>query len=124
MAAKRMSHNQTGYTKPDDITAKKIFLKNQYLMTMTFSYLQVEILDKTNRHWQCLLNAALTCKDFLDVALDKLWEKMSSLLPVLKLLPALQYENDSFVCASVHVFPYDLILSLGPHWECISGRLG
>ena len=117
MAKKRMVYTQTVCTNPDDVNAKKSFLKNQYLMTMTFSYLQVEILDKTNR--QCLLYAALTCKDFLDIALDELWKMMDSFLPVLKLLPALQFEDDSFVCANVHDFLYDLISSSGPWWECI-----
>ena len=84
---------------------------------MAFSHLQLvqvdsETIDKTNR--QSLLNAALTCKDFLDVALDELWKRMDSFLPVLKLLPALQFEDDSFVCANVHDFRYDLISSLGP----------
>ena len=118
MAKKRMPYTQTEYTRLDDVIAKISFLKNEYLMTMTFSHLQVEN-DKTS-----LLNAALTCKDLLEVALDKLWEKMASLLPVLKLLPALQFENDAYVCANVHVFLYDLISSLGPQWECISVRLG
>ena len=33
---------------------------------------------------------------------------------VLKLLPALQFENDIYVCANVFVFLYDLTLLLGP----------
>ena len=95
MAKKRMAYTQTEYAKLDDVTPKISFLKNEYLMTMSFFHLQ----DTTS-----LLNAALTCKDFLNVALDKLWEKMASLLPFLRLLPALQFENDAFVCANVHVF--------------------
>ena len=76
---------------------------------MTFSYLQ------GNDDRDCLLNAALTCKDFLDVALGKLWEKMDFLVPVLKPLPALQFENDEYyVCADVLVFLYDLTLLSGP----------
>ena len=109
---------------PDDVTAKYSFMKNPYLMTMTFSHLPVKIDEDSESNRLCLLNAALTCKDFLDVALDKLWEKMYCLLPVLKLLPALQFEDDSFVCANVYAFLYDLILSLGPLWECVSGRFG
>ena len=99
------SHTRIGL---DNVTAKNSFLKNQDLMAMTFSYLQ------GNDDRDCLLNAALTCKDFLDVALDKLWEKMDSLVPVLKLLPALQCENECYVCANVLVFLYDLTLLLGP----------
>ena len=97
------SYTQIGL---DNVTAKITFLKNQDLTTMTFTYLQGN---------ECLLNAALTCKDFIDVALDKIWEKLDSLVPVLKLLPALQFENDEYyVCADVLVFLYDLTLLSGP----------
>ena len=89
---------------------------------MTFSHLQVKN-DMKMKHW-FLLNAALACKDFLDVALDTLWEELDSLLHLLRLLPVLQFENRTYVCANVHFFLYDLILSLDPQWECFSGRLG
>ena len=105
------SHTQTGYTELDDVTAKDSFLKNPDLMAETFSHLQVKN-DKKNR--LCLFNAALTCKDFLDAALDALWEELHSLVPLLKLLPALQLEDGAYVCANVHVSIYDLILSLVP----------
>jgi hypothetical protein len=95
------SRTQTGYTELDDVTAKNSFLKNPDLMAKTFSHLQVEN-DKKNR--RCFLNAALTCKYFLDVALDALWEELDSLVPLLKLLPGLQVEDDAYVCADVHVF--------------------
>ena len=118
------SHTQTIYTELDDLTAKYSFLKNSELKAMTFSHIQ----DKNYR--QCLLNAALTCKDFLDVALDALWEKMDSLVPLLKLLgPALQLElerDNAYVRANntFHAFLCDFILSLGPQWEDVSGGLG
>ena len=107
------SYTQTGCTELGDATAKKIFLKNTELKAMTFSHLQVERIDNEMR--QCLLNAALTCKDFLEVALDELWREMHSFVPILKLLPGLQFENDAYVCSTsnVHVFLHDLILSLG-----------
>ena len=102
-------HTQTGL---DIATAKDFFLKNPNLITKTFSHLQAKN-DKKNL--QCLLNAALTCKNFLDVALDTLWEELYSMVPLLKLLPALRFENDAYVCANVHdVFFRDLILSLDP----------
>jgi hypothetical protein len=103
------SHTQTGYTELDDVTAKDSFLKNPDLMTMTFSHFEN---NKKNRPY--FFNTALTCKDFLDVALDALWERLDSLVPLLKLLPALQIEDGAYVRANIHVFPYDLILSLGP----------
>ena len=99
------SHTQIGL---DNVTAKDFFLKNTYLITMAFSHL-----PKYGGNG-CILKAGLTCKDFLDVALDILWERMYSWGPLLKLLPALQVEDNSYVCANVHVFRYDLILSLGP----------
>ena len=102
------SHTGTGYYTDVTATRTDSFLKNPELKAMTFSHLQVD-----KKH-QCLLNAALTCKDFLDVALDALWEEMDSLVPLLKLLPGLQVEDDAYVCANVHAFLYDLILSLGP----------
>ena len=90
------AHTQ-GYTKLDDVTAKHSFLKTAELMAMTISHLQDEY---------DLLNAALACKDFLGVALDALWENLDSLVPLLKLLPALQRLEDEdsesevvYVCA-------------------------
>jgi hypothetical protein len=116
------SLTQTRCTELYDVTAKHSFLKNPDLKAMTFSHLQVN----SNQESQCLLNAALTCKDFLEVALDALWEKLDSLVPLLKLLPALQVEEEAYayVCENVHVFIYDLILPSGPQWECVSGGLG
>jgi hypothetical protein len=104
------SHTQSKYTDSgpgpglDDVTAKHSFFKNPDLMAITFSHLK-------NEKRRCLLNVALTCKDFLDVALDALWEELFSLVPLLKLLPALQFEDGAYVCANVHVFSYVLILS-------------
>jgi hypothetical protein len=91
--------SQTGYTEPelDDVTAKHSFLKNPELKAMTFSYLQVKNDAEMKRRF--LFNAALVCKDFLEVALDALWEELGSLVPLLKLLPALQLENKEYVCA-------------------------
>ena len=74
-----------------NVTAKDSFLKNNYLLAMTVTHLY---------EYDELLNAALTCKDFLEVALDALWEDMNSLLPLLQLLPALQFKDDSYVCAN------------------------
>ena len=107
------TRTQTGYNELDDVTAKDSFLKNPDLMAMTFSHLRVEIDEKDHR-W--LLNAALTCKDFLEVALDALWEELNSLVPLMKVLPALRLKNGYYyVCENVPGFLYDLIsLSLGP----------
>jgi hypothetical protein len=79
---------------------------------MTISHLQVE--NDVKMTCQFLLNVALTCKDFLEVALDALWEELNSLVPLLELLPSLQVDNKAYVCIHVHTSLYDLILSLGP----------
>jgi hypothetical protein len=115
------SDTQTPYTELDDVTAKDSFLKNPDLMAMTFSHLQLEV----EKH-RCLLNAALTCKDFRDVALDALWENLDSWVPLLKLLPALhwQVEDNAYVCANIHGFSLRPYLSLDPYGESVSGKLG
>ena len=100
------SHTQTGCTESDNVTAKKSFLKNSDLMALTISHLPVRN-DCDKESSQCLLNVALTCKDFLEEALDALWKEMNSLMPLLKLLPALQVEGDTYVGAtSMPVFYY------------------
>ena len=71
------TRTQTGYNELDDVTAKHSFWKNLDLMAMTFSHLQAESDEK----YRSLLNAALTCKDFSDVALNALWEELDSLVP-------------------------------------------
>ena len=84
------SPTQSGYYT--ELTAKDSFLKNPDLMAETFSHLQNY---KSYRRY--LLNAALTCKDLLDVALDALWEDLNSLVPLLKLLPALRKDEEYYV---------------------------
>ena len=86
---------QTGRIELDDVTTKSSFFRNPDLMAMTFSHLQARNVEKR----QDLLNAALTCKDFLDEALNALWEELDSLVPLLKMLPALQVEDEVYVCA-------------------------
>ena len=120
ITASPKSLTQTGYIVANHVvTAKHSFLMNPELRAMAFS-LQV----KNDRKYRCLLNVALTCKAFLEVALDALWEELDSLLPLLKLLPALQVEDNTYVCANGLVFLYDFILHLGSLWECVSKRLG
>ena len=77
-----------------ELTAQDSFLKNSELMAMTISYLKA----KNDQKYRCLSNVALTCVDFLDVALNALWEEPNSFVPLLKLLPTLQVEDNSYVC--------------------------
>ena len=73
-------------------------------MAITFSHLQGD----------ALLNAALTCKDFLEEALDGIWKEIYTWEPLLKLFPALQIEDEVYVCTNVHLSCYELMLSIGP----------
>ena len=82
-----------------DLSAKDLFLKNPDLVAMTISHLR---LTSHKKRRQCLFNVALSCKDFLDEALDALWEELNSLVLVLKVLPASQFEDGEFVRANVH----------------------
>ncbi|KAF8801972.1 hypothetical protein BYT27DRAFT_7261408 [Phlegmacium glaucopus] len=88
------SHTQTTDTGLSDFTAKDFFLNNPYLISQTFSHLQVE---DDREYCLSLFNAALTCKHFLDAALDALWENLDSLIPLLRLLPALCVEDNAYV---------------------------
>lgn len=104
------SHTQTVCTDLNGLTAEDFFLKNPDLVTQILSHLPFEN-DKKYR--LCLFNAALTCKDFLDAALDALWEKLDSLVPLLKLLPALRVENQAYVCPNaLHFFLCNMTLIL------------
>jgi hypothetical protein len=89
-------------------------MKNPELKAMTFFHLQSKNDPSWESRHQHLLNAALACKDFLHVALDALWEELNSVVPLLQVLPALQLEDDAYVCTNVHDFLYDLIWPLGP----------
>jgi hypothetical protein len=83
-------------------------------MSITFSHLHTTCMESEEPEPWCLLNAALTCKDFLEVGLDTLWGELLSLVPLLELLPALQIEDGAYVCANIHIFIYDLIFPSGP----------
>ena len=83
-------------------TAKDSFMKNAELKAMTFCYLRLK--NDVKMKSQFLLNAALASKDFLEVALDALWEELESLVPLLKLLPALQLDPKGYVRVYVCFF--------------------
>jgi hypothetical protein len=87
-------------------TAKDLFFKIPDLIEQTISHLQA---DNDKEYRLCLFNTALTCKDFLHPALDALWKELHSLMPLLKLLPSLQIEDQAYVCAHV-------LLSIRPHF--------
>lgn len=55
-----------------------------------------------------LLGAALTCKKFLDPALDSLWFYIDSMLPLLRLFPSLKLINRKYVSRNVSYHHYTL----------------
>jgi hypothetical protein len=44
-----------------------------------------------------LLSAGLTCKAFLEPALDRLWSSLASLFPLLKILPSFTQSDGTYV---------------------------
>ncbi|KAJ3514811.1 hypothetical protein NLJ89_g2149 [Agrocybe chaxingu] len=53
--------------------------------------------DDISRSRQVLLWVALTCRSFLEPALDRLWRSLDSLFPLLKVLPAFFQSDDTYV---------------------------
>lgn len=64
---------------------------------------------------QVFLNVALTCKGFLDPALDRLWARMSAIIPVLKLFPGFIFNESEgkYASGTVISFVSPLISILG-----------
>lgn len=71
-------------------------LANPYILQRIFDHLIPEYppFDASKQH---LLWVALTTRSFLEPALDSLWATMTSLIPLLKLLPAFQLVRDTYV---------------------------
>ena len=74
-------------------------LSNEDLLGIMFSYIQTY-----DKPCQELLNLALTCKTFYELALNALWKTLPSLLPLFKVLPSLILVNETYVW----VTPYHL----------------
>jgi hypothetical protein len=53
--------------------------------------------EATRTSKQNLLWAALTCKAFLEPALDRLWRTLDSLFPLLKILPSFTQSDGTYV---------------------------
>ena len=72
---------------------------------------------------QNLLWAGLTCKAFLEPAMDRLWSSLDSLFPLLKILPSFTQSDGTYVSffwlpASNHTFSFSL--SQGLERKCHS----
>lgn len=75
-------------------------LTHAYLLRLVFQHLKyLDEVEPNGPHInrKGLLNIALTCKAFLEPALDTLWESLDSLLPLLKLLPLFTLVNEQYV---------------------------
>ncbi|KDR85791.1 hypothetical protein GALMADRAFT_218880 [Galerina marginata CBS 339.88] len=73
--------------------SQEAVLENFDLLENIFSFFEPPS-DVSSASWalslpgrQALLNAALTCKVFVDPAMDILWRSMDSLTPLVKILP-------------------------------------
>ncbi|KAG6875244.1 hypothetical protein C0992_004571, partial [Termitomyces sp. T32_za158] len=63
---------------------------------------------KLNGCFRQLFYFALTCKAFVDASLDELWRSMDSIVPLLKILPALRYKNNRYFILAGNVDMEDL----------------
>ncbi|EPQ53606.1 hypothetical protein GLOTRDRAFT_130951 [Gloeophyllum trabeum ATCC 11539] len=73
------------------------------ILNQVLGYLQVQkrwtdTID-TRRERHDLICIALTCKAFLDPALDELWARLDSLNPLLRLLSGFQWTGDVYILA-------------------------
>ncbi|TFK22416.1 hypothetical protein FA15DRAFT_596157 [Coprinopsis marcescibilis] len=73
-------------------------LSNEDLMNVVFGYLLEDVdFPPLYRSRRQLLWVALTCKSFLEPALDALWTSLPGLPPLLKLIPNLSLAGDTYV---------------------------
>jgi hypothetical protein len=69
---------------------------------------------------QNLLWAGLTCKAFLEPALDRLWRSLESLFPLLKILPSFTLSDETYVSVFFWLFAsnYTFSSSQGLERKC------
>jgi hypothetical protein len=96
-----------------------LFFSNTDLLLKIFDYLLWDDNDETDsdnaitcKH--TLAQAAVTCKTFLEPALDRLWYILDTLFPLLKLLPSFIQCEESYVSESAHLNLSFRKLSSGP----------
>ncbi|TFK32155.1 hypothetical protein BDQ12DRAFT_728910 [Crucibulum laeve] len=78
-------------SKPISTPSRLPFNEDLYLLKTVFSFLNS---TEDRKH---LVPLACTCKLFSELALDLLWEKQDSLLPLLKVLPTCKIKNDIYI---------------------------
>jgi hypothetical protein len=60
-------------------------------------------------HQRTLFNLALTCKPLLEPALDSLWSRLPSVIPLMSLLPGLYVRDGKYVRECNHIQSIGLI---------------
>jgi len=60
-------------------------------------YYQDQDFEETATGRHNLLHVALTCKAFLEPALDRIWRRLDSLFPLLKILPSFIQSDGTYV---------------------------
>lgn len=95
------------------------FFTNTDLLLKIFDYLLWDDDDELNsdnaiacKH--TLAQAAVTCKTFLEPALDRLWCTLDTLFPLLKLLPSFIQCEGTYVSQSTHLNLSSRKLASGP----------
>ncbi|KAH6901966.1 hypothetical protein BKA70DRAFT_1405301 [Coprinopsis sp. MPI-PUGE-AT-0042] len=89
---------------PPSHNPREDVLSNEDLLDIIFGYVrggaQYDNVDTDNPK-QCLLHLALTCKTFLESALNALWHTLPALLPLFKVLPSLALVDEIYRLDSV-----------------------
>lgn len=85
----------TALRLPD--SARSSVLSNTDILSAVFEHFCVP----TDRVF--LYKAAVTCKAFKEPVLDRLWETLPSLFPLLKLLPSFQLRNGHWVSIATSI---------------------
>jgi len=82
------------------------FFSNTDLLLKIFDYLLWDDELNSDNAIACkhtLAQAAVTCKTFLEPALDRLWCTLDTLFPLLKLLPSFTQCEGTYVSESAHL---------------------
>lgn len=81
--------------EPETRITRLPFHSNPDILDEICEYLHDEQDGLTSK--QNLLWAGLTCKAFLEPALDRLWSSLDSLFPLLKILPSFVQSDGTYV---------------------------
>ncbi|EFI27596.1 hypothetical protein CC1G_15632 [Coprinopsis cinerea okayama7 len=100
-----MNNEDAVNASPPSHMARQQVLTNYELVSAVMSSFDCTLSTAEGR--ATLFKAALVCKSFTGPALDALWERIDSFIPILKLLPGLrEYESSYYFHGSIVLSPF------------------